>query len=73
MAPQGSVGSRESVLALSAKNLRTPSCPTKAPSIALGDDRHPIAGIATYRDGKMSRWEDFREPRFALEAVGRAK
>src|SRR6478736_6610886 len=30
----------------------------------------PAAGIATYRDGKLSRWEDFREPRAALEAAG---
>jgi ketosteroid isomerase-like protein len=33
----------------------------------------PMAGIATYRDGKLSRWEDFRERRAALEAVGLAE
>src|SRR6266576_2405961 len=32
----------------------------------------PLAGIATYRDGKLSRWEDFRERRAALEAAGLA-
>jgi hypothetical protein len=30
----------------------------------------PMAGIATYRERKLSRWEDFREGRAALEAVG---
>lgn len=30
----------------------------------------PMAGIATYRDGKLSRWEDFRDRRRALEAAG---
>ena len=30
----------------------------------------PAAGIATYRDGKLSRWEDFRERHLALKAVG---
>jgi ketosteroid isomerase-like protein len=30
----------------------------------------PVAGIATYRDGKLVRWEDFRERRLALEAAG---
>jgi ketosteroid isomerase-like protein len=30
----------------------------------------PVAGIATYRGGKLSRWEDFRERRAALKAVG---
>jgi hypothetical protein len=30
----------------------------------------PMAGIATYREGKLSRWEDFRERRAALEAAG---
>jgi uncharacterized protein len=30
----------------------------------------PVAGIATYRDGRLVRWEDFRERRLALEAVG---
>jgi ketosteroid isomerase-like protein len=30
----------------------------------------PVAGIATYRDGKLVRWEDFRERGLALEAAG---
>lgn len=30
----------------------------------------PVAGIATYRDRKLSRWEDFRERHLALKAVG---
>jgi ketosteroid isomerase-like protein len=30
----------------------------------------PVAGIATYRDGKLVRWEDFRERRLALDAAG---
>jgi ketosteroid isomerase-like protein len=30
----------------------------------------PAAGIATFRDGKLSRWEDFRDRRPALEAAG---
>ena len=30
----------------------------------------PVAGIATYREGKLVRWEDFRERRLALEAAG---
>ena len=30
----------------------------------------PVAGIATYREGKLSKWEDFRERRAALKAVG---
>jgi hypothetical protein len=30
----------------------------------------PVAGIATYREGKLVRWEDFRERHLALEAVG---
>ncbi len=29
-----------------------------------------VAGIATYREGKLVRWEDFRERQLALEAVG---
>ena len=33
----------------------------------------PVAGIATYREGKLSRWEDFRERREALEAAGLAE
>jgi len=33
----------------------------------------PAAGIATYRDGKLTRWEDFRERRLALKAVGLAE
>ena len=32
----------------------------------------PVAGIANYREGKLSRWEDFREPRAALKAAGLA-
>jgi ketosteroid isomerase-like protein len=34
------------------------------------DTEIPAAGIATYRDGKLTRWEDFRERRLALEAAG---
>jgi ketosteroid isomerase-like protein len=30
----------------------------------------PFAGITTVRNGRVSRWEDFRERRLALEAVG---
>jgi ketosteroid isomerase-like protein len=30
----------------------------------------PAAGIATFRDGKITRWEDFRERERALEAAG---
>ena len=30
----------------------------------------PVAGIATFRRGKLSKWEDFRERRAALEAAG---
>ena len=30
----------------------------------------PVAGIATFRDGKLARWEDFRDRRVALEAAG---
>lgn len=30
----------------------------------------PLAGVFTIRDGKVSRWEDFRERKRALEAVG---
>jgi hypothetical protein len=30
----------------------------------------PVAGIFTFRRGKVLRWEDFRERRLALEAVG---
>jgi ketosteroid isomerase-like protein len=30
----------------------------------------PVAGIATYQDGKLVRWEDFRERQLALEAAG---
>ncbi|MDQ3759398.1 MAG: nuclear transport factor 2 family protein [Actinomycetota bacterium] len=29
----------------------------------------PMAGIATYRYGKLTRWEDFRERERALEAA----
>jgi ketosteroid isomerase-like protein len=34
------------------------------------DTNFPVAGIATYRDGKLVRWEDFRERHLALEAAG---
>jgi ketosteroid isomerase-like protein len=34
------------------------------------DTDFPVAGIATYRDGKLIRWEDFRERHLALEAAG---
>ena len=30
----------------------------------------PVAGIATYRDGKLVRWEDFRDRSLALQAAG---
>ena len=30
----------------------------------------PTAGIATYKQGKLTRWEDFRDRRVALEAAG---
>ncbi len=30
----------------------------------------PAAAVATFEDGKMTRWEDFRERALALEAVG---
>ena len=30
----------------------------------------PMAGVATYRDGKLTKWEDFRERGRVLEAVG---
>jgi ketosteroid isomerase-like protein len=30
----------------------------------------PVAGIATYREGKLVRWEDFRERRLALGCAG---
>ena len=30
----------------------------------------PIAGIFTFRNGKLTRWEDFRDRALALEAVG---
>src|SRR6476659_8497243 len=30
----------------------------------------PFAGVATFRDGKASRWEEFRERDLALKAVG---
>ena len=30
----------------------------------------PIAGVATYREGKLARWEDFRDRDRALEAAG---
>jgi ketosteroid isomerase-like protein len=32
----------------------------------------PVAGIFTFRRGKLVRWEDFRERRIALEAAGLA-
>ena len=34
------------------------------------DTEIPSAGIATYEDGKLTRWEDFRDRRLALEAAG---
>jgi ketosteroid isomerase-like protein len=34
------------------------------------DTNFLVAGIATYRDGKLVRWEDFRERHLALEAAG---
>ena len=30
----------------------------------------PVAGIATFEQGKLTRWEDFRDRHLALEAVG---
>jgi ketosteroid isomerase-like protein len=30
----------------------------------------PFAGVTTFRDGKASRFEDFRERRLALKALG---
>jgi ketosteroid isomerase-like protein len=30
----------------------------------------PIAGIFTFKHGKLVRWEDFRDRRLALEAAG---
>ena len=30
----------------------------------------PMAGVAVIRSGKLNRWEDFRDRRLALEAVG---
>jgi ketosteroid isomerase-like protein len=30
----------------------------------------PVAGILTFEDGKLTRWEDFRDRRRALEAAG---
>jgi len=30
----------------------------------------PFAGVTTFRDGRASRFEDFRERRLALKAVG---
>ena len=30
----------------------------------------PVAGVFTFRRGKLLRWEDFRERRLALAAVG---
>jgi ketosteroid isomerase-like protein len=30
----------------------------------------PFAGITTFRDGRASRWEDFRERPLALKALG---
>jgi ketosteroid isomerase-like protein len=30
----------------------------------------PTAGIATYRDGRLIRWQDFGDKRKALEAAG---
>jgi hypothetical protein len=33
----------------------------------------PIAGVVTFKHGKIVRWEDFRERTLALEAVGLAE
>jgi ketosteroid isomerase-like protein len=33
----------------------------------------PVAGIATFEQGKLTRWEDFRDRHLALEAVGLRK
>jgi len=30
----------------------------------------PVAGIFTFKQGKLVRWEDFRERRIAVEAAG---
>jgi len=30
----------------------------------------PTAAVATFEDGRMTRWEDFRDRALALEAVG---
>ena len=30
----------------------------------------PTAGVATFRDGKLTRWEDYGDRRLALAAVG---
>jgi ketosteroid isomerase-like protein len=30
----------------------------------------PVAGILTFEHGKLTRWEDFRDRRVALEAAG---
>src|SRR5437899_1083853 len=30
----------------------------------------PTAGVATYQDGKLISWQDFRDRHLALEAVG---
>ena len=30
----------------------------------------PVAGIGTFQQGKLTRWEDFRDRHLALEAVG---
>jgi ketosteroid isomerase-like protein len=30
----------------------------------------PFAGVTTFREGRVSRWEDFRERALALKAVG---
>jgi ketosteroid isomerase-like protein len=36
-----------------------------------GVDTHiPVAGIATYREAKLSKWEDFRDRETALKAAG---
>ena len=34
------------------------------------DMEYSAAAVATFEDGKMTRWEDFRERALALEAVG---
>lgn len=37
------------------------------------DTEIPAAGVVTFADGKISRWEDHRDARSALQAVGLAE